>query len=60
MDAVRSKLDGMGIPVKYLEEPSDLVGMRATVALKRARRARPPDVKRRREATSSVWRRPRV
>jgi hypothetical protein len=60
MKAVNPKLEGIGIPVKYFTDPEPPLGMSATVALNRARRARPHEAKKRRERTSSGSRRPRV
>lgn len=60
MVAVRARVEGMGRPSKYFDLPVGSAGMRATVALKRARRARPQERKRRRARVSSGVRRPRV
>lgn len=60
MNAVRPKLDGIGIPVKYLTDPDPPFGISATVALNRARRASPHEAKKRSERMSSGRRSPRV
>lgn len=60
MTLVKARLEGMGRPSKYFDLPEGSEGMRATVALNLARRARPQETKRRRATRSSGVRRPRV
>lgn len=43
--ATRANVDGIGRPSKYFDFPASSLGMSATVALKRARRANPQHIK---------------
>ena len=58
--ATRPSDDGMGRPSKYLDLPVRSLGTSATVALKRARRARPQQMKPVRATVSRSVRRPMV
>lgn len=60
MPAQMNRLDGIGRPSKYLLLPVSSLGTSATVALNRARRAMPAQMKSVRRAVSIGVRRPRV
>ena len=56
--ATRTRLVGVGRPSKYFDLPLPSFGMIAAVALKRARRARPQQVKQARMTVSNHVRKP--
>jgi hypothetical protein len=58
--AVRNNDEGIGSPSKYLDFPLASAGMRATVALNLASRARPHDTNHNKQMVSSGVRSPRV
>ena len=58
MPATMARLEGIGVPSKYLLLPVASLGNAATVTLKRARRVRPQRTKKERRRVSSVLLRP--